>query len=247
MANKFFGAISHLGGADGDLDAISKDIISDGDGAFVVDAVNNTADIYTCVAADTTAEDSAKFTVIIPDDEAAAPAAGMRWFKVNPRGWNGTDAIDFITDLARRVGTPDAANLCGMDADGDPTDSGLVVAQTPQLNTAQEWAAQQNFNEDSVTSSGNAVAWDWDTDQCTLHTLTENTTISAPTNANVGSVAYLRVVQAAGLYTLAWNAAFDWGRQDTPEAPLASGDTVLFGFYYDGTNYLATEIVRKEA
>ena len=245
MANKFYGAISHIGGADGDLDAISKDILNDGDGAYVLDATNNTIDVYTLDASNATAEDAVDFTVIVPDDEAASP--GKRWIKVNVRAWDGTDAIDVISDLARRVAVPDASNLCGMDADGDPTDSSLVVAQTPQLNAASEWTAQQNFNEDTVTSSGNSVAWDWDTDQVTLHTLTENTTIAAPTNANVGSIAYLRVVQAAGLFTLAWNAAFDWGTEATPSEPAANGDSVLFGFYYDGTNYRGVEIHRKEA
>jgi hypothetical protein len=80
MANKFFGAISHIGGADGDLDAISKDIISDGDGAYVLDATLNRIDIYTLDASNATAEDAVNFTCIVPDDEAASP--GKRWIKV---------------------------------------------------------------------------------------------------------------------------------------------------------------------
>jgi hypothetical protein len=111
-------------------------------------------------------------------------------------------------------------------ADGDAVSK--AIADFGVLATAAEWTAQQNFDENTVTSTSNSVAWDWDTDQVTLHTLTENTTI-------------------AGLYTLAWNAAFDWGTQATPSEPAANGDTVLFGFYYDGTNYLGVELVRKEA
>jgi hypothetical protein len=96
MANKFFGAISHIGGTDGDLDKISKDVISDGDGAFVVDAVNNKIDIYTCDASNTTSEDATDFTVIVPDDETAPPTAGKGWIKVEP----GNQFIKTLTSIS---------------------------------------------------------------------------------------------------------------------------------------------------
>jgi hypothetical protein len=88
MANKFFGAISHIGGSDGDLDKISKDIISDGDAAFVVDAANNTIDFYTLDSSNATAEDATNFTVVVPDDEAASP--GKRWIRVAVASWDGS-------------------------------------------------------------------------------------------------------------------------------------------------------------
>lgn len=245
MANKAYGAISHIGGSDGDLDAISESVLADGDIAFVVDATNDTVDVYTLNSSSAAVEDAVDFTVVVPDDEAASP--GKRWIKVNVRAWDGTDAIDVVADLARRVGTPAAANLCGMDADGDPTDSSLVVAQTPQLNVANEWTKQQNFNESAITSAANSVAWDTDTAQCAVHTLTENTTIAAPTNLNAGGTYLLRVVQAAGLFTLAWNAVFDWGDAATPVEPAANGDVVIFGFYSDGTNMYGQELCRVEA
>lgn len=239
-----FGAIALTGGGDGKLDAIDGNSLDDGDVAIVTDATNNKAYVYTLdsSAGDGTGTDESSPELIIPNTNYGTKG----WVLVDIIGHDGTTQHD-LSSKANVPAVPDAANLSGMDANGNMTDSAKVVAQTPQLNAATEWTAQQNFNEDSVTSSSNAVAWDWDTDQCTLHTLTENTTISAPTNANVGSIAYLRVVQAAGLYTLAWNAAFDWGTQATPAEPAASGDSVLFGFYYDGTNYLGVELVRKEA
>jgi hypothetical protein len=121
-----------------------------------------------------------------------------------------------------------------------PTDIGVLA-------TAKEWTAQQNFNEAAITSTSNATAWNLDTAQCALHTLTENTTISAPSNMNAGSVYVLRVVQAAGVYTLAWNAVFDWGEADTPAAPAANGDVCIFTFYSDGTNMYGVESNRSEA
>ena len=116
-----------------------------------------------------------------------------------------------------------------------------------ELATAKEWTAQQNFNELAITSSSNATAWNTDTAQCAVHTLTENTTISAPSNLNAGGHYTLRVVQAAGVYTLAFNAVFKWGEATTPVAPAANGDVVIFSFYSDGTNMYGVDAVRVEA
>lgn len=250
MANKFFGAISHIGGADGDLDAISTDILSDGDGGFVLDATNDVLDVYTLNSASSAAEDGVNFTVIVPDDEAASP--GKRWIKVEA----GVDLIKTLTSIAAALKTGVDAKLvtgtAGADtdivvwnADGDAVSRALNTIGV--LATAAEWTAQQNFNEAAITSSGNAVAWDTDAAQCAVHTLTENTTVGAPTNLNAGGTYQLRVVQAAGLYTIAWNAVFKWGDETTPIAPNANGDVVVFSFYSDGTNMYGVEMNRTEA
>jgi hypothetical protein len=88
MANKAYGAVSHIGGSTGDLDKISEAVLSDGDVAFVIDATNDTVDVYTLNSSSAAAEDAVNFTVIVPDDEAASP--GKRWIKVDVRGWDGT-------------------------------------------------------------------------------------------------------------------------------------------------------------
>jgi hypothetical protein len=125
--------------------------------------------------------------------------------------------------------------------------AGNVTATTMGTSGANEWTAQQGFDEDTITSTSNAVAWNLTTDQCTLHTLTENTTISAPSNMQAGSTYTLRVVQAAGVYSLAWNAAFEWGEAGVPAAPAANGDVVIFTFYSDGTTMYGVEFNRTEA
>lgn len=119
--------------------------------------------------------------------------------------------------------------------------------RTGELPDAKEWTAQQNFNEAAITSTSNSVAWNLDTAQCAVHTMTENTTIAAPTNMNAGGHYTLRVVQGAGPYTLAWNAAFDWGAATTPDAPAANGDVIIFSFYSDGTTMYGVEAIVKEA
>ena len=101
MANKFYGAISHIGGTDGDLDAITEVVLADGDGAFVLDAANNTIHVYTLVASSAAVEDAVNFTVIVPDDEAASP--GKRWVQVAVSSYDATTQINHadIVDLTK--------------------------------------------------------------------------------------------------------------------------------------------------
>jgi len=115
------------------------------------------------------------------------------------------------------------------------------------LDEAQEWTAQQNFNEKAITSAEAATAWDLDLAQCAVHTLTENTTISAPSNMNAGGTYVLRVVQAAGVYSLAFNAVFDWGEESAPSAPSANGDVLVCSFYSDGSTMYAGKFCLVEA
>jgi len=122
------------------------------------------------------------------------------------------------------------------------------IPSTPGIyNTPAEWTGQQNFNEIAITSADNAVIWDLDLAQCAVHVLTENTTISAPTNMHAGGTYVLRVVQAAGVYSLDFNAVFEWGTEDDPVAPAANADYIVLSFYCDGTNMIGAEFVRVEA
>jgi hypothetical protein len=138
-------------------------------------------------------------------------------------------------------------NLVSIDTDDTLKDSGKAMSNLGLINEAKEWSKQQNIDETAITSTSNATAWDTDNAQCAVHTLTENTTIAAPTNLNAGGVYTLRVVQAAGVYTLAFNSVFKWGTAETPTAPAASGDVVIFSFYSDGTNMYGVEFIREEA
>lgn len=142
---------------------------------------------------------------------------------------------------------PTNTNLAQFDGAGGLADSGEPISNVGLLDTAREWTAQQNFNEAAITSSSNSVAWNLNTAQAALHTLTENTTFAAPTNGKQGGFYSVRIVQAAGLYTIAFNAVFDWGANSAPAAPAANGDQILLTFYYDGTNMLGVESHRKEA
>jgi len=165
-----------------------------------------------------------------------------------------SDTLDITGPINSELGVtsdawPSNNNLAQFDGN-DPAgieDSGESVSSIGVLDTPAEWTAQQNNDETAITSSSNSVAWNVNTAQIAVHTLTENTTIAAPTNLKQGGYYSLRVVQAAGVYTLAWNAIFDWGSGSASAAPAADGDEILVTFYYNGTIMMAVESFRKEA
>ena len=252
MASNFFGAIALTGGGTGSLDAINGNSLNDGDGAIVIEATLNTVYLYTLDSSSGASESSPD--VIEPDSNAG----DKRWIRVNL----GINMLSVLTGIAAALKTgADAKLVTGTkgtandfpiwNADGDIVGSGLNVAETGVLATAAEWTAQQNFNEAAITDDATGppgdTAWDLDTAQCAVHILTANTEISAPSNMNAGGEYSLRVVQAAGIYTLAWNAVFDWGAEGAPVAPAANGDVVIFKFYSDGSTMYGIEFTRTEA
>ena len=143
---------------------------------------------------------------------------------------------------------------------GAPVRVGSPALTTPDLGVpssidltnavAAEISAQQNFNEAIITDDASGppgdTAWNLDTAQCAVHTMTAATEIQTPTNMNAGGTYVLRVVQAAGVYALTWAATYKFGLSNSSE-PAANGDVVIFSFYSDGTNMYGSDAVRVEA
>ena len=115
------------------------------------------------------------------------------------------------------------------------TDVQAFDTDTAKTDVAQEFTKSQNFNQTALTSSVNAVAWNVADNQSAQHTLTENTTIAAPSNLKAGMFITLNVVQhASSAKTLAWNAVF---KGTIPTMSTDTGKQVLYTYYSpDGTN-----------
>lgn len=123
----------------------------------------------------------------------------------------------------------------GIDAD---TVDGVEAAAMGQLGAAAEWTKRQNFNETSLTSSSGSIAWDVADNQVAAHTLTENTTIAAPSNAPAGTFCALRVTQhASAAKTLAWNSVFKAAGGTMPTMTSDTSAVDLYVFWTDGTNF----------
>lgn len=131
MANNFYGAIALTGGGSGALDAIDGDVLSDGDGAIVLDATDNTFHMYTLDASSGAAESDPG--VIAPDSNPG----NKRWIIL---AWEGT----INTSLAAIVGAltcasislGDAANILMDSAPAsDHNGTGMVINQTVDANS----------------------------------------------------------------------------------------------------------------
>ena len=125
--------------------------------------------------------------------------------------------------------------------------AGVVSIEGDNISTlavANEYTKTQNFNETALTSTSNAVAWDASANQVATHTLTENTTFGAPSNQVAGAFYSLKIVQAAGPFTVAYNAVFLFEGGTAPTMSTGNGDIDIMTFRSDGTNMMMVGLVQ---
>ena len=89
------------------------------------------------------------------------------------------------------------------------------------------------YPEVAITSSSNAVAWNSQAAPNAKHTTTENTTFSAPSNAQTGAFISLNI-QYGGSHTIAYNTVFEFAASTAPTATSTSGKSDQFVFRYNG-------------
>ena len=108
---------------------------------------------------------------------------------------------------------------------------------TKVISTANLFTKQQSISSSALTSTSNAVAWDVSSAQIATHTLTENTTISAPSNQVSGTYYTLRVTQhASSAKTLAFNSVFKFPQGQIPVMTTTLSAIDIFVFLSNGTN-----------
>lgn len=112
------------------------------------------------------------------------------------------------------------------------TFTGTVTTASPNL-----WTQQQNQSIATLTSSSASVAWNLNTGQSAVHTLTENTTLANPTNMVNGGTYVLRIVQhASSPKTLAWGSAYKWPGGSAPTISSTNGAIDIVTFVSDGSS-----------
>ena len=78
------------------------------------------------------------------------------------------------------------------------------------VGTANEWTAQQNFNNTTLTFDA-TQDWALTANQVATLTLTGNTTFDAPTQMVDGAFYSLIIIQdGTGSRTASWNTVFKW-------------------------------------
>ena len=87
--------------------------------------------------------------------------------------------------------------------------------------------------QQALTSSSNAVAWDAQAKPNAYHQTSENTTLSAPSNAVEGAFICIEV-NFNGSHTFSWNAVFNFAADTAPTTTDTDAKTDIFVFRYNG-------------
>ena len=117
---------------------------------------------------------------------------------------------------------------------GDDGGSG-VTALTLDMSAGgiATFGAAANVAQQAITSSSNAIAWDASDKPNAYHQTTENTTLSAPSNAVEGAFICIEI-NFNGSHTFAWNAIFNFAADTAPTTTDTDGKTDIFVFRYNG-------------
>lgn len=143
-----------------------------------------------------------------------------------------------MATIVTRAGKGSALTHTEMDSNVSNLNSELVLK--PDIDVSQQWTAQQNFTEDTLTD-GATITWDLDTSQTAKVTLGGNRTLANPTNMNAGGTYILRIIQdATGSRTLAYNSAYLFPVGDVPTLTTTLGAVDILSCYSDGTNMYCT-------
>ena len=128
--------------------------------------------------------------------------------------------VDFNGDLD----VDGTANLDNTDIDGTLNTSGVVTSQT-----------SANISQVAITSSSNATAWDAAAAANAYYVTSENTTISAPSNAVEGAIISVEIAQGGTARTVAWNTVFEFAASTAPTVTATASKTDIFAFRYNGS------------
>jgi cytoskeletal protein CcmA (bactofilin family) len=152
-----------------------------------------------------------------------------------------TDSSDATGDtgaLRTEGGASIAKKLyVGTDLDVDGTANLDVTDIDSTLNVAGVVTAQvsANINQVAITSSSNATAWDAAAAANAYYVTSENTTISAPSNAVEGAIISVEIAQGGTARTVAWNTVFEFAASTAPTVTATASKTDIFAFRYNGS------------
>lgn len=157
-----------------------------------------------------------------------AHGAGVTWLGLTRTGTSVTTA-HFRVDS---VGTSTILTLDGANVlRGGSTTNGAIgtINSYVAINSFGLMSHLATLSTDvALTSSGGALAVDAALADNFTCVLSENTTVSAPTNPAAGRIIRFRFRQAAGNYTLAWNGVFNDMGNEITAMTTTSGE---FGYY----------------
>ena len=135
-----------------------------------------------------------------------------------------------IGELVAAVNAGSSWLAVGVAADSESTVGTLVAVNTTLISTTQ-----------TITMNPVAIAVDLDLSNNYSHTLTENTTLAAPTHAVAGQSGVIHFTQhASAAKTLAFNAFWQFGTTDTHTMTTTLSGTAVMSYIVDPVGTSAT-------
>jgi len=194
------------------------------------------------------AEDAAVVAQGLAEDaQAAAEVAQAAAEAID--AYTKTEA-DAITDAIASDVATNTSDIATNAADIATNTSDISALDSSKMeDEAQAWSYIQRSAATTLSISGGAVAWNLSTASgYGKLTLTENVTISLPTNLVDGAVFFMRIIQdGTGSRTVSYNASIGFGDQDAPEMPTtATTGEMILAFTTNGTKVEAWEVWRSE-
>ena len=138
------------------------------------------------------------------------------------------------TTLKYRTGAQVLSDIGGAESAHVHSEASGSTAGFITLSTAHAWTAAQNYSSQALSSSAGAVAWDVSAKPMATLTMTESTTISAPTNMVSGGT-YMLIITHASTYTVSWNAAFKFEGGVAPTLSATAGAVDFISFQSNGS------------
>jgi hypothetical protein len=109
------------------------------------------------------------------------------------------------------------------------------------LDANNTWTKAQRGAYVALTSTAASIAVNLDLSNNFSHTLTENTTLAAPTNAVAGQSGVIHFTQhASAAKTLAFNAFWEFGTTDVHTMTTTTGGTAVMSYVVDPAGTSAT-------
>jgi len=132
---------------------------------------------------------------------------------------------DLVLDTNKGTNSGNITITDGANGDIDITTNGTGAIKFNDL----AYIPQQ-----AITSTSNAVAWDAQAKPNAYHITTENTTLSAPSNAVEGAFICIEI-NFNGSHTFSWNAVFNFAADTAPTTTDTDAKTDIFVFRYNGS------------
>lgn len=128
------------------------------------------------------------------------------------------------------------------------TDVQAYDADTAKLDVAQTWTAAQRGGVTALTSTAASIAIDLALTNNFSHTLTENTTLAAPSNPVAGQSGVITLTQhASSPKTLAYNAFWKFAGGSPPALTSTNGAVDVFTYYVNSASFATCQLIKGVA